>query len=110
MHPDLKKLRKILSNQLRAEDELLEAAKVCRSLAVSDLDGSGAFLLFALYFENLVRLREGNQVDADKYASGVTEVLGQINECLNAIESFDPLKLSARLDSFARIALRVRLP
>jgi hypothetical protein len=89
---------------------LVDAASVCRSLALSDLEGAGAFLLFALYFENLERLREGTPVDPEKYDSGMSELLPVIQDCLDAIEFFDPVKLSASLDSFARTALRLRLP
>jgi len=64
----------------------------------------------SLYFENLERLREGVPVDADKYQTGISELFTLINDCLDSIESFDPVKLSASLDSFARTALRHPLP
>lgn len=90
--------------------DLLEAASICRSLALSDLDGAGALLLFALYFENVASLREGATVDPEKYELGIGQLLDPMSECLNAIESFDPVKLNASLDSFARTALRLGLP
>lgn len=89
---------------------MVEAASLCRSLALSDIDGAGAFLLFALYFESLAVLREGTAVDADKYDSCISELLDPIRESLQAIENFDALRLSASLDSFARTAARLRLP
>ena len=68
------------------------------------------FLLFALYFENLERLREGAEVDAEGYESGVT-MLGRLaEECLYAIENHDLVELHASVDSFARTALRLKLP
>ena len=109
-HESLVRLRKILARKLGATQDLLDAASHCRSLALSDLEGAGAFLLFALYFENLERLREGMAVDPEKYESGVVELLPLIQDCLDNIEVFDPVKLSASLDSFARIALRLCLP
>lgn len=74
------------------------------------MDGAGAFLLFALYFENLAKLREGSLVDAEKYQNGIMVLVQMIRECLEAIESYDPVALHASLDSFARTALRLRLP
>ncbi len=74
------------------------------------MDGGGAFLLFALYFESLVRLREGTAVDAEKYENGMTALIRLIQECLEAIESYDPITLHGSLDSFAKTALRLQLP
>ena len=109
-HENLASLRAVLARGLQATQDLLDAPSLCRSLAVSDLEGAGAFFLLALYFENLERLREGVPVDADKYQAGISELVALINDCLDSIESFDPVKLSANLDSFARMALRHPLP
>jgi hypothetical protein len=109
-HESLLRLRRILARKLRATQDLLDAASVCRSLALSELEGAGSFLLLALYFEGLERSREGTAVDAEKYESGVSELLPLIHDCLDNIEVFDPVKLTASLDSFARTALRLRLP
>jgi hypothetical protein len=89
---------------------LLEAASICRSLTLSDSDGAGALLLFALYFEDLVGLREADAIDADRYASLIDEILVPVNACLDAIEAADAPKLLANLDSFARTTVRYALP
>ena len=99
----------MLSNRLQSVGDLLEAASLCRSLAISDIDGSGAFLLFALYFENVAALREASPVDADIYESCMAQLVDHIQECLFAIENLDPIRLMASLDSFARLALRAPL-
>lgn len=103
------KLRKILAGRLGRTDGLLEAASLCRSAALSD-DGAGAFLLFAFYFESVVLLRESTPMDAGRYETAVSELLTPLNECLVAIERFDPVKLIASLDSFARTVLRLKFP
>lgn len=72
-------------------------------------DGAGAFLLFAYYFESLVALRESTPIDAERYEAAVSDLIAPLSECLGAIERFDPLKLTASLDSFARTVLRLKL-
>lgn len=85
---------------------MLEAASICRSLTLSDSDGAGAFLLFALYFEALVSRRESDAVDADLYESLIAEITVPINACIDAIGASDAAKLAANLDSFARTTVR----
>ena len=100
------KLRKILQRRLQSTEDLSEAALLCRGLVLSDLDGSGVFLLLAMYFEDLQRRREGTPVDVDEYESAISESLPLITSCLDAIEAFDPPAMMARLDSFARTVVR----
>lgn len=88
----------------------MQAANTAQSLAQSDIDGAGAFLLFSLYLQNLARLREGAKIDAEKYERCMAELVRLIEECLEAIESYDPVELHASLDSFARTSLRFNLP
>jgi hypothetical protein len=76
---------------------------------LSDLDGAGIFLLLALYFEDLLRRREGMPVGADEYESAISESLPLIASCLDAIEAFDPPVMMARLDSLARTVVRKTL-
>ncbi len=85
---------------------MLEAASICRSLTLSDSDGAGAFLLFALYLEALVSRREADAVEADHYDSLIAEITVPINACIDALEAADVPKLVANLDSFARTAVR----
>jgi len=89
---------------------LREAASLCRSLVLSDSDGAGIFLLFALYFEALAAQRESGPVDADTYDRLVTEILGPIRACIDALAASDPVRLIADLDSFARTAARFAIP
>lgn len=110
MEPSLPKLLTLLSRGLGGTDDLRGAAAICRSLALSDADGAAAFLLFALYLENLADSREGNPTDADMYSTIIAEVVPPMQACLRAIETFDPASLLANLDSFARMALRLPLP
>lgn len=77
---------------------------------MSDLDGAGALLLFAFYFENLLADREGAVMDADAYDSVMAQVVPLIRDCLIAMEEFDPVQLNATLDSFARTVLRLKVP
>lgn len=76
---------------------------------MSEFEGSAAFLLFALYFEELERSREGASVDSDKYEALVSRILPLIYRCLDAIEKFEPLTLITNLDSFAKAALSTLL-
>jgi hypothetical protein len=75
----------------------------------SDLDGAGAFLLLALYFEDLRRRREGVPTEANQYESVISELLPLVTSCLDAIEAFDPPDLMARMDSLARTVVRKTL-
>jgi len=77
---------------------------------LSDSDGAGAFLLFALYFEALVSRRESDAIDAGRYESLIAEIIVPINACIDAIGASDPAKLVANLDSFARTTVRYSLP
>jgi hypothetical protein len=99
----------VLVRRIRSTEDLLEAARICRALVLSDLEGAGAFLLFALYFEYLERLREGTEIDADKYEELVSELLPHIYSCLEAIEKFDTPGLLANINSFSRTAVRMKL-
>jgi hypothetical protein len=103
-------LHTLLAQGLKSTTELRQAASICRSLIVSDMDGAATFLLFALYFENLARLREGTVVDVEKYENGISQLIRSILECLQAIESYDAVGLHANLDSFARTSERLQLP
>ena len=110
MNQHLTRLRRILSSRLQRTSELREAASLCRSLVLSDSDGAGVFLLLALYFEALASQRESSPVDADTYDRLVTEILGPIKACIDAIAASDPVRLIANLDSFARTAVRLAIP
>jgi hypothetical protein len=74
------------------------------------MDGACAFFLFALYFESIATERRVEPVDADKYDQGMAKMIQAIQECLKNIDKYDLAVLHARLDSFARTALRVKLP
>jgi len=77
---------------------------------LSDIDGAGAFFLFGLYFQDLATRRESVPADDEKYDRCLAELIRLIEECLEAIESYDAVELHASLDSFARTALRFNLP
>jgi hypothetical protein len=100
----------LLGRKLHSTNELREAARLAHALALSDIDGAGAFLLFGLYFQNLAALRENAPADTEKYDRCIAELIRLIEECLEAIESYDATELHASLDSFARTALRFNLP
>ena len=102
----MKRLRAIISRRPLSNADLSEAAVVCRSLALSDQDGSGAFYLFSVYFVSLLRESEGGSVDAVSFDKAVNATIPCILECLDSLEEFDLPKLIANLDSFAREALK----
>src|SRR5579862_8889146 len=103
-------LHSLLTQGLRSTADLRKAASVCQNLVIPEIDGGGAFMLFAYYFVSLANAREGNAVDADKYERGMDLIISLIQECLQAIEDYDPIRLHATLDSFARTAHRLQLP
>jgi hypothetical protein len=106
----LETLHGLLTHSLRSSSDLHQAASICRSLVASDIDGAGAFLLFAFYFESLEKARYGNAGDVERYEDGISVLLPLIEEALQAIESYDTPALHAALDSFARTAQRLLLP
>jgi hypothetical protein len=106
----LQTLHSLLTRNLRSATNLHQAAAICRSLIASDIDGAGAFLLFAFYFESLERARVEIPGDDERYDDGISVLVPLIEESLQAIESYDTPELHAALDSFARTAQRLLLP
>jgi len=106
----LETLHSLLTRGLHSTSDLHQAASICRSLIASDIDGAGAFLLFAFYFESLERARDGIAGDVERYEDGISVLVPLIEESLQAIESYDTPELHAALDSFARTAQRLLLP
>jgi hypothetical protein len=105
----LETLHTVLTRGLRSTSDLGQAASLCRSLISSDIDGAGAFLLFALYFEYLEKARDGTAVDVETYEDGISVLVPLIEESLRAIESYDTAELHAALDAFARTVQRLPL-
>ncbi len=106
----LNTLHKLLEGGLSSTADLRQLSVICRNLIASQIDGAGAFLLFALYFENVERLRDGNPIDAEPYETGMRLLISSMEDCLEGIETLDLPKQHAALDSFARTAQRLLLP
>jgi len=108
LHQQLQTLQELLHKRLRSDAELLQAARICRSLAGSELRGAHAFYLFALYLEQLLqRSSLGPALSAEWYEAMITSTIPQMEECLSSIAKFDADALNLRLDSFVKQAIRL---
>lgn len=106
LHQQLQTLQELLRKRLRSDAELLRAARICRSMAVSELRGAHAFYLFALYFEQLLqRSSLGPALSAEWYEAMISSTIPLIEGCLSSISEFDADELTLKLDSFARQAI-----
>ena len=63
----LETLHSLLTRGLHSTSELHQAASICRSLISSDIDGAGAFFLFALYLESLKMVPDGIAGDVERF-------------------------------------------
>ena len=106
---DLQRLQLLLQNLLHSGADSLEAASICRSLALSETVGSGVFFLFALFLESLRNSLEGAAVEADRYELAMAVVIPTIEECISAVRDGDQTRLVSSVSSFARTALSVKI-